>query len=162
MPPRTLNDELDSSERKVLTDIREHGWHVVKVFNDDDAERGFAFTIGLPTTFQHPEFIIIGLKLGLMHILLNNLGAELQGGRRFKAGETYDGLLEGYQCTFRKVSRHWYREYLGYATWYHQGMDYEVLQVVWPDQENRLPWHPSATAAFREQQPVLEQPPPLA
>lgn len=149
------------ADRKVFTDIRVDGWHVVKVFDDADPERGFAFTIGLPTTFQHPELLIVGLKLKLMHVLLNNLGEELRtGGRRFKAGEEHDGILDGYRCTFRRVHRGWYREYTGYATWYHQGQDYEVLQVVWPDLENRLPWHPSASDAFRAQQPVLDQPPP--
>jgi hypothetical protein len=159
MPPRTLNEKLDASERKVLTDIQAHGWHVVKVFDDDDPERGFAFTVGLPTTFQHPEFLIVGLKLDLMHELLNHLGEELREGRRFKAGEAHDGLLDDYRCVFREVHGGWYREYLGYANWYHQGRDYEVLQVVWPDLDNRLPWHPAATQAFRAQQPVLDQPP---
>lgn len=158
MAPRTLTKDMAPADRKVLTDIRDHGWHVLKVLDEEEPEYGFAFTIGLPTTFQHPELLIVGMRLELMHVLLNNLGAELREGGHFEDGGVHDGLLEGFRCCFRKVSRDWYRDYLGYASWYHRGNDYDVLQVVWPDLENRLPWHPAATKAFRAQQPVLDQP----
>ena len=158
MPPRTLANGMSAPDRKVLTDIREHGWHVVKVFDEEEPEYGFAFTVGLPTTFGHPELLVVGMRLELMHVLLNNLGEELRGGRRFEAGMEHDGVLEGFRCCFREVSRDWYRDYLGYACWYHQGDAFEVLQLVWPDLENRLPWHPAATQAFRAQQPVLDRP----
>jgi hypothetical protein len=77
---------MDASERKVIEDVRDFGWHVIKVFEDREGP-GFAFTIGLPTTFHHLECIIIGLPLNTMHVMLNALGESLRTGRRYQAGD---------------------------------------------------------------------------
>lgn len=156
--PRTLEEAEDAPDRKVLTDIRDHGWHVVKVMGEGNSGYGSAFTIGLPTTFGHPELLIVGLRLHTMHVILNNLGEDLRVGRRFEAGQESDDILEGYRCCFRAVPKRWYGEYLGWATWYHRGTGFDTLQVVYPDKEGRFPWHPGASDAFRRQQPVLDAP----
>lgn len=57
---------LSSSDRKVLDDVETHGWHVVKVMGDETGP-GFGYSVGLWKTFRHPEIIIIGLKLDLIH-----------------------------------------------------------------------------------------------
>jgi hypothetical protein len=157
-PPRRVEDAADDTERKVLTDVQEHGWHVMMVVEDEDDETGFAFTIGLPVTFGHPELLVVGLSLGEMPLLLNTLGEQVRAGRRFTAGEQVPDILEGADVAFREVARDWYREYLGYARWYHQGPDFETLQVVYPDAEGRFPWQRGVSEDFRQQQPVLDGP----
>lgn len=153
--PHLLMDGMDAAERKVIEDVRDFGWHVMKVFEDRKGP-GFAFTIGLPTTFHHPECIIIGLPPNTMHVMLNTLGESLRIGRRYQAGDETDILLEGYVCTFRPFPT--MDAYLGTAIWYHQGHDFGALQVVWPDREHRYPWHPAVSEDFRKLQPVLQPP----
>lgn len=42
---------LTESDKKVLHDIDQFGWHVVKIMEDED-EPGFCFSIGLHKTFN--------------------------------------------------------------------------------------------------------------
>jgi hypothetical protein len=50
----------DASERKVLEDIAEYGWHCVNIFAEDDLPP-YSFTVGVFDTYKHPELIIFGL-----------------------------------------------------------------------------------------------------
>ncbi len=135
-------------------DIATYGWHVIKVFEDDEGP-GFAFTIGLYERFDHPELIVFGLPLETMHLMLNGAGEAVRAGRTYTAGQSYDGILEGYDCTFRRVPLSHYQAYLGYARWYYDGDDFPVLQLIWPDREHRYPWAAPADAWIRKGQPVL-------
>jgi hypothetical protein len=135
-------------------DIATYGWHVIKVFEDDEGP-GFAFTIGLYERFDHPELIVFGLPLETMHLMLNGAGEAVRAGRRYTAGQSYDGILEGYNCTFRPVPHSHYEAYLGSARWYYDGDAFPVLQLIWPDREHRYPWAAPAGAWIRKGQPVL-------
>lgn len=152
---RTLEDpDLDDGDRRLLVDVRDRGWHVLNILEDGE-EPGWSFTVGLATTFQHPELVVVGLKLELMHLLLNNLAETIREGRRYTPGETITDLLEDYSCKVIKVDRAHYHEWLGYACWYHQGDDFDALQVVWPDTNHVLPTDPAAPAALIRGQPLL-------
>jgi len=70
---------LDEGEKKLVADIEELGWHVLKVLEDDNGP-GFVYSVGLFKTFNHPEIIIVGLKLDLAHILINNIGVDIKNG----------------------------------------------------------------------------------
>ena len=110
--------DLNASSRKVIHDVNTHGWHVVKV-DVRDEHPGWAFSIGLFQTFQHPELLIFGLELDLMHRLINSLGEEVRAGRRFAADFEHDALLKGYRCALKPVDPVWYPHVLGFATWYY-------------------------------------------
>jgi len=141
-------------DAQMRADIATYGWHVIKVYEDDEGP-GFAFTIGLFQRFDHPELIVFGLPLDTMHLMLNGAGEAVRAGRPFAAGHNYDDILEGYDCTFRPVSRKHYEAYLGSARWYYEGDGFPVLQLIWPDREHRYPWAAPADAWIREAQPVL-------
>jgi len=151
---RTIADAEDDSERKVIEDIAEFGWHVVMVAEDEEGPP-FAFTIGLGPTFGHPELVMIGQQHQLMHVVLNNLGHDIKNGKRFKAGERSTDILDDFTCGFVRVDKAHYRDYLGFARWYYRGNDFETLQVVWPDKGNHLPWDEGVAKWMAERQPVL-------
>jgi hypothetical protein len=151
---RTLDEADDDAERKVIHDVTSHGWHVVSVLEDEEGP-GFAFTIGLFTTFGHPELVMVGLGREVMHACLNELGEEIRAGARLAHGTATQSLLEGYRCVFVEVDRTHYRDYLGFARWWHRGSDFPALQVVWPDKDDRLPWHAYANPALAKQEPLL-------
>ena len=80
----------EDRERKVVSDIEEFGWHVVMI-PDDDEGPAFAYSIGLFKSFGHPEVILFGLDLGVMHQIINLIGEEVRLGRRFSDGEAVSG-----------------------------------------------------------------------
>lgn len=150
--PRTMEEATDAPERKVIADIAEVGWHIINVMEGEDTP-GFSFTIGLETTFHHPELLMIGQRSELAAFVLNNLGEDIKNGQRFAHGDKSTEVFDDYICLFIEVDRRHYGEYLGFATWWHRGGNFRTLQVVWPDLDHRLPWDEGSDAA--ELEPVL-------
>lgn len=145
---------MTGGDAQIQADIATHGWHVIKVFEDEEGP-GFAFTIGLYQRFRHPELIIFGLPLDTMHVMLNTAGAAVRAGRVYAAGQSSDDILQGYSCTFRPVPRSHYEAYLGSARWYYEGDAFPAMQLIWPDREHRYPWAAPEDAWIRTAQPVL-------
>lgn len=152
---RTKGD--DASEQRVIDDVKRHGWHVVGI--EDDAEGpGFAYSIGLQHSLNHPEIIIFGLKdAKTMMQIINVIGDEVRKGERFEDWHESDQVLDGYSCIFRTVPAGTYPEYLGYALWFYRPDSFPVLQCVWPDKQHRYPWHPDYPPELRQRQPILAQ-----
>ena len=155
MPTFSTDPQQRAAEAQCVADVERYGLHVIKVLGADD-EPDFAYSVGLFRTFDHPEVIILGLRLETMHRLLNDVAGELRTGRRFAAGDVSDGFLDDYDVAFRTVPERQYRPYLGWATWFNDGLQYPALQLVYPDRERRWPWEPGVDEGFRRQQPVLD------
>jgi hypothetical protein len=147
----------DDRERKVVSDIEEFGWHVALIMEDDDGP-SFAYSIGLFQNFGHPEMIIIGLDVDVLHGMINIIGAEVRQGRRYADGDSASGVLEGFVVRFQVVARGHYHEHLGYARWFYKGDDFPVLQCLWPDRQGRFPADPGFPDSLRPRQPSLAPP----
>jgi hypothetical protein len=100
----------EKTYKKLIDDIREFRWHVLKVLGDDSGP-GFAYSVGLFKTFNHPEIIIIGLKLDLAHILINNIGEDIKKGKQYHSGQLYTDILDDFKCLMLDVSKENYKEY---------------------------------------------------
>jgi hypothetical protein len=150
-PAVTVGDR----ERKLVSDVEEVGWHVIMVPEDDEGP-SFAYSVGLSRTFVHPEIIVFGLDLGLMHRMINSVGEEVRRGRRFADGQAASGILEGYDVRLIPVARRHFPEYLGYAHWFYNGDDFPALQCLWPDKKGRFPTDPGFARALRPRQPLLD------
>jgi hypothetical protein len=145
----------DDIERKLVSDIEEFGWHVIKIFEDDEGP-AFAYSIGLFKNFSHPEIIVFGLDVNLMHRMINLVGEEVRQGRRFADDEAASGILEGYDVRFLNVASRHYHEHVGYARWFYTGDDFLLLQCLWPDKKGRFPTDPGFAKALRPRQPLLD------
>lgn len=142
----------DDSDRKLLHDVNEHGWHLVAI---DDEEEGpaYVFSVGIFHTLGHPEICIFGLSsTRTMGQIINSIGDLIKSGQSFDDWEASDEVLDGYSCLFRKVDPKFYREYLGYARWFYEGDEFPMLQCVWPDGDHNYPWDADFSA---QTQPVL-------
>jgi Domain of unknown function (DUF4262) len=144
---------MDHGDQKVLDDVATHGWHVVRVF-EDDAGPGFAYTIGLFKNYGHPEVIAFGLPLDRLHALLNLVGDEAKAGHRRSPGDVSADLVEGYNCAFVEFPASAFRDYLGYALWFYSGKPFPALQLVWPDKDHRFPWDAGVVPEVRDLQPT--------
>jgi hypothetical protein len=143
------------ADKKVHSDVQTFGFHIINVLEDDDGPP-HSFSIGFYQSFQHPEVVIIGLKSELMQNMIVWMGDDLKNGSQFQAGKEYPELLEGFSCTFRKVAKRHYKEYLGYAIWFYEGNEFPVLQCVWPTTKGYFPWDKKYPKDLVDWQPLLD------
>ena len=145
----------DDSEKKLILDVQQHGWHLVCIEEDQEGP-GFVYSVGLYHTLKQPEVILFGLEnVNTMGQIINAIGEEMRKGSKFEDWMESDKILEDHLCIFRQVDRKSYREYFGYALWFYLGNDFPVLQCVWPDREGHYPWHPDFPADLHQRQPLL-------
>lgn len=68
----------DEGEAKLLADLKDPGWHVIGVTEDEEGP-GFVYTIGLFHNYQHPEIIAFGLDVPILWQIVNVIGGVLSG-----------------------------------------------------------------------------------
>ena len=158
MARHSTDPGLSEHDRSVLRRREEHGWFVNKILPDDKGP-GFVYSFGLYEEFQHPEIIIFGLDLAIMHRLINDLCSQLRKGTRYSQGDVTRDLLKGYSCAFRRVNPLRYRETCTWAVWFYEHSNFPTLQLFWPDKENKFPWEPGFDESIRSMQPDLSEPP---
>ena len=137
----------------MLRDVAESGCHIVGVRADDQGP-AFAYSIGLYHNHDHPEILVFGLEEVLMQSLINGIRDEINRGRRYLAGSSYPGIIEGFECAFRPVHASHYHALLGYAEWFYPDANFPVLQCFWPDKQGLFPWQPDFNPALLDLQPI--------
>ena len=147
------HESTNEYERKLLENIKQHGWQCTSV-GADDGDPCFSYTIGLYHTYCYPELLLVGLPTKIAHGVLSAVAEAAATGNPFNIAEPTDAILEGYSCVFVKVLEQFYGEYVLSATWYYEGNDFPLYQLVWPSVEGYFPWHERADAKFRSSQPV--------
>ena len=147
-------DELDDTDRKVLSDISQYGLHIVHIIGEEELPP-FSFSIGLFENYSHPEIIIIGLVQELTHSLINDIAHDIKKGKKFEALNYYPDILEGFDCYFIEVDIANYREYLGYANWYYNGDSFPAVQCIYPTTKGIYPWQEEWPDNIKGLQPIL-------
>ena len=155
MVRHSTDKDLHEKDAELLHTLEEWGWFVIKV-GAGDAEPAFAYSIGLYENFKHPEIILFGLDLGVMHRLINDVGKRIREGQRFDEARRYDDFFKGYQCEFRNVNPSRYEGLLTYDIWYYKRSPFPVLQMIWPDRGGLFPWEEGFDEGFRKEQPILD------
>lgn len=93
----------DDYDRKLLHDVKEHGWHLVGI-DDDEEGPAYVFSVGMFHTLGHPEICMFGLiRTETMGQIINDIGDLIMSGHRFDDWEESDDVLDGYSCMFRTV-----------------------------------------------------------
>lgn len=147
--------QLDTDHAaRVRRDIAEFGCHIA-VLADDEGEPMCVFTIGLLTTYDHPEIVVFGLEVDTAEDLLDFVQEQVEAGARYEPGKKYDKLLRNYYCTFKPVAQEHLPMFTA-AVEYHGRSDFPMLQLFWPDKQGRYPWEPGVREGHRAGQPVLE------
>ena len=148
---------LSEPDAKVLSDIRQFGWHTVGVFPKDKREGGaWAFSIGLYHSYKHPEVMIAGLPLNTCMSVVNVVGSQVKDGAVFAPGRNYKEILaDPFCCSFQVLQPKYFRDYLGYALWFYERDFFPVLQCFWPDKGGKLPWDKGCNGFVKKSQPLL-------
>src|SRR3546814_7293813 len=109
MMVRTVGEDL--SEKKVLDDIAEFGWHCVHILAEGQHVE-YSFTVGLFQNYGHPELIIFGLSSDVARQILSVAAHEAKRGAPLDLSLPTDALLHGYSCCFAEVPVSEYYEHV--------------------------------------------------
>jgi hypothetical protein len=147
----------DEFDRKILGDIEQFGCSVMHIAAEDDLPP-FAFSLGISKKASAPEVIVVGLKQPMAHFVVNEYNRRVREGEAFVVGQRYGGFIDGFDVLVERVHVSNYNEYLGYCLWLYQGLNFEVVQLIYPNTSGVWPWEKSADDWFRSWQPQLNQP----
>ncbi|HLJ90615.1 MAG TPA: DUF4262 domain-containing protein [Candidatus Angelobacter sp.] len=143
--------ELNEQDERTISHIEEYGCSVVSVKRTSYGF-GWSYTIGAFDTSGQPEIITVGLPPETAHFALNQAVELLRAGMDLTQGRHHD-LVGEVDCEFRPVDPKWIKHLMGWAIWYYDGIDFPVLQAVYPDLENRFPEDKGFNKAF--EQPLM-------
>lgn len=154
-PIADQESSFDDGDRKVMSDIKEFGWHLVLI-PDEPQTSGWVFSVGMWHTLGSPELAVFGMEPRHAATAINDLGAHVRAGRRIGPDEVFDDVLaEGRRVTFRAAHSSWYGPMFGYATWFGRRPPLPIAQVVWADPHGRFPWDSGADEEYKVRQPSL-------
>lgn len=148
----------DAADESIRETIKEYGWYVA-LFESDDYLPSFAYTIGLYKTYNHPEIIAFGLSADVLGSLLNVVGESVKSGVKIETNKIYKDFIENSSLQFLPVLKEHYSEYLGYGSAYYGNRDYPVIQMVWPDKEEKYPWEKGFNEDWLYLQKLLDRDP---
>ncbi|MBX9886291.1 MAG: DUF4262 domain-containing protein [Novosphingobium sp.] len=150
-------------EREIIANVEKHGCHVNWVFDEQDGDPAFAYSIGFTKTVGGPEVILFGLPQETCGQAINYLLVLRAGGLALVEGARISGIFGDYDCIVRMVHESWLiQSYFASALWYHRTqMEQpltEVAMLVWPDADHVFPWEEGCADWVRADQPELYLP----
>jgi Domain of unknown function (DUF4262) len=143
---------LPAEDERTIANIEEYGCSVINVARTSYG-LGWSYTIGIYDTCGKPEVVTVGLPPNTAHHALNEAARLLRSGAELTKGR-YRDLVGEVECEFRPVDPKWAAHLMGWAGWYYGGYDFPVLQVVYPDRENRFPEDQNFDKVFA--QPLMQ------
>src|SRR3954467_13541464 len=119
LPGFVFRDPDDQGDVKMLADIRDYGWQVVGI-PDNDEGPGFCFTVGVYLRTLQPEILMMGIPIEPSHRVLNSIAEYLLAGGTIAPGQRYGEFVDGRQVMFSPIHQSRFREYLGCANWFYR------------------------------------------
>lgn len=136
--------------------VAKFGFTVQGVAGYDDDDPEWAYTVGLWRTYGAPDLCLFGLDAEDMMGWLNDAAERVAKGLRPAAGDTVDGIIDGFSLHVKPVDPGWHEGLFGQALHFSEEPEpTPMLQLIWPDRNGRLPWDEGARARCREWQPRL-------
>ena len=144
------------NEKKLLDDIKKYGWAVLSIENSAYLPN-FSYTVGLWKNYNHPELICFGLTSKTLQTVLNIGGEIVKSGKIIEVGKIYDDFFENGSTSFLNVAQANIADYFGYAQWFNDYKEFEALQLIWTDRDDRFPWDSEYSEEFTWKQPLLDR-----
>lgn len=161
-----MNDQLNDYETRLLANVEKHGWQASYVFDPEQVNPDFTYSVGFPQSLNVPDFIVFGLSKDLMHNMLWEIFHQVKAGKTVEDGTEWPDLLGGdYICVSRRVHpENNGANYFNSARWWakHSGRDMDSLefyQMFWPGVHDKcLPWEDGCHDDVIAAQPLLYEP----
>lgn len=143
--------ELNENFKKTIETIKKFGWQTWSV-SASDTSPSFSYTVGVHDLLGLPELIAVGLLDETGGSSLNRAVKLMREGVDLTKG-TFRDIVGEVEVEFLTVDPKWLHHVMLRTHWYYEGADVPVLQLVYPDLENRFQWEDGFTDYFR--QPIL-------
>ena len=117
----------------------------------------FAYSIGLWEKYHQPELICFGLPEGLGHAIINDVAEMVKNGENIRANTDYTEIFKDAKATFLEVDQRNIKDYFGAAINYYNNSDFQALQLIWTDRQNKYPWEESFEEVYFRKQPLLDR-----
>jgi hypothetical protein len=143
---------------KIAWMVEHQGWAIEAVPARPDLSpprAGYAYSIGVPTTFEYPDVVVFGLTPVASRGLLGEVVELLRQGVVPPIGALFTGLLDNdLRSALLEVDVERYTELFSAAhEWY--ATEHPMVQLVWPDRNGWLPWESGYDSRLRFAQPVI-------
>jgi Domain of unknown function (DUF4262) len=145
--------DLSKMDRWAIETIEEHGYALVGVARECEDDFGWTYSLGIYDTCGQPELITVGLPSEVAKSCLNEVTRRMRRGIDVTK-ERQKELIANVDCELRIVGRKWVRRLMNFSNWYNGDTDYPVLQVIYPDRQNRFQWEEGFENRFI--QPLLQ------
>jgi Domain of unknown function (DUF4262) len=145
--------ELSEIDERAIGHIEEHGCALISVAANCKDDFGWTYSLGIYDTCGHPELITVGLSPEVAKFCLNEISHRMREGVDVTK-ERQKGLIANVECELRSVTPNWARRLMNFANWYNGHTDYPVLQIIYPDLQNRFQWEEAFETRFI--QPMLQ------
>jgi hypothetical protein len=125
---------------KIAWMIETQGWALEPV-PAQPPRPGYAYTIGLITTFNFPELVIFGLRPVNAKGLAELVVEFLADGVALPVGPLFTGLLDnGLRSALLPLDVEEHLDlFEGAVSWYGSS-DFPMVQLAWPDRNGWMPW----------------------
>jgi hypothetical protein len=147
-----LAGKLNDFERKAVKAIEEHGCFVLSV-SSNLPYLDWSYTFGIFDQCKQPEMIVVGLSSGVGNRALNRAADFVRAGVDLAEGR-HKGIVGNVEVEFRPVDPEWVRKLMGSAKWFNGSWDFPVLQLIYPDLDNKFQWEDGFDKNYR--QPLLQ------
>jgi hypothetical protein len=148
-----------SMEEAIAEVVRQHGWYAASI---SDHQPPFLYSIGLMQTFDHPDFIVLGLERSIAHALFSHLVLDMRAGRSYSEPGVFSVAIgdDQHQVGLRRVHPTRHELYLGFAMGYHRHIgrsgEFQAMQVFWPDGVGKFPFEVGCDLEVYQLQPRLD------
>lgn len=139
--------------------IETSGWAlepVPPVYDSDPPRPGYSYSIGIPRRFGFAEIVVFGLTpvavKGLVDLVLEQVGAGVDIPRGVPLAGLFDNDL---RCVFADVDLTVHGHLFETARRWHRGLDFPMVQLLWPDRSGWLPYESGFDRAVSPAQPVI-------
>jgi hypothetical protein len=146
------NDLLEQTK----LNITKFGLQIIMVTSTNYSP-SFAYSIGLTKTYNHPEIICFGLPNDLAHEIINDVAEIVKNGEIIESGKDYSKIFKNSRATFLKVDKRNISDYFGSGLNYYENEEFNVLQLVWTDRNDKFPWEENFEEEFLYKQPLLDR-----
>lgn len=136
--------------------IEKYG-HSVIMIESTEYLPSFAYSVGLKESLNHPEIICFGLRIELLHELINDVAEIIKKEGRINSNKEYDNVFQNSRAKFLKIDERNIEDYFGVAIKYFKPTEIEGLQLVWTDRNNKFPWEDGFEEEFQFKQPLLDR-----
>ena len=151
----TPEERRARSDAKVAQDVQRYGCHVISVFDPDQKEPFFSYSIGIQQSSGAPEAIVIGLRPEMGSFVVNEYNRRIRKGQAFYRGVPYKGFLRGFPVYIEPVLKNRNADYTYGCDRFYGDEPYSVIQIIYPTTAGIWPWSRKAPASFKANQPML-------